>query len=108
MPDQDWVRAAYCLRPTFFRAPVRLQQHDGRNSAPAGPFRLILCRNLVFTCFNPDLQLACLEKLGSVLEPYGYLIVGVREQLPESPGFTAVSRRPGIYRKSTTATDAAN
>lgn len=89
----------YCLRPTF-RAPVRFRLHDIRDQAPAGPFHLVLCRNLVFTYFDRDLQLACLENLGRALLPDGYLIVSVREQLPEAPGFATFSRRLGIYRKT--------
>lgn len=92
----------YCLRPAF-RTPVRFRQHDIRSPPPENSFHLILCRNLVFTYFDHDLQLACLEHLGNTLLPKGYLIVSVHEQLAETPGFSVVSRRLGIYRKTTTA-----
>lgn len=97
----------YCLRPAF-KAPVRFQLHDIRGPVLEGPFHLILCRNLVFTYFDQELQLACLENLATALVPEGYLIVSPREQLPEAPGFTAESRRLGIYRKTTSVTKAGN
>jgi len=89
----------YDLRQRY-RAPVRFLQHDIRSKPPAGPFHLILCRNLVFTYFSPELQRRCLQDLHRVLAPDGYLIVSPREQLPEpTTGFTAVSRRLGVYRR---------
>jgi len=43
--------------------------------------------------------LACLQQLQQVLAPRGYLIVSVREQLPEQADcFVPISRRLGIYR----------
>jgi chemotaxis protein methyltransferase CheR len=39
-----------------FRAAVELQQADIRRSLPDGMFRLMLCRNLVFTYFDEALQ----------------------------------------------------
>lgn len=90
----------YCLRPAY-RDPVRFEEHDIRTPAPSGaPFHLILCRNLVFTYFDRDLQSTCLENLRNSLLPGGYLIIGVHEQLPEPPGFVSVSSRLGIYRKN--------
>ena len=90
----------YCLRPAY-RTPVHFSEHDIRTPAPAGgPFHLILCRNLVFTYFDHDLQAACLEGLRDSLTTDGYLIVSVHEQLAEAQGFAAVSRRLGIYRKT--------
>ncbi len=96
-------RDSYCLKPAC-KVAVRFRLHDVRSPAPDGPFHLILCRNLVFTYFAPDLQQACLEKFGRALEPGGYLIISGREQLPEPTAFTAVSRRLGIYRKTPTVT----
>jgi chemotaxis protein methyltransferase CheR len=89
----------YCLRP-LYKKPVRLRQHDIRAPLPEGPFHLILCRNLVFTYFDRELQLTCLKNFAESLLPGGYLIVSVREQPAETPGFTAVSRRLGIYQKT--------
>jgi len=89
----------YCLRP-LYKKPVRFRQHDIRTPFPEAHFHLILCRNLVFTYFDRELQLTCLKNFSNSLFPGGYLIVSVREQPAEIPCFTAVSRRLGIYRKA--------
>jgi chemotaxis protein methyltransferase CheR len=88
LPEQ-WVDSAFerageemCLRPSF-REGVELLQQDIREEMPAGPFHLILCRNLVFTYFNSGLQIRILGELLERLAPGGYLILGAHESLPE-------------------------
>jgi chemotaxis protein methyltransferase CheR len=44
-----------CLRDAF-KKPVRIVRHDIRSPAPAGPFDLVLCRNLAFTYFDLELS----------------------------------------------------
>lgn len=72
----------YCLRDGF-RAPVRLLQQDVREEMPAGPFELILCRNLVFTYFERSLQATLLTRMLDRLMPGGFLVLGGHESFPE-------------------------
>ncbi len=55
---------------------------DIRSEAPAGPFDLILCRNLVFTYFDADTQVRCLPRLLANLGPHGWLFTGSHEAVP--------------------------
>lgn len=106
---QDWVRAAFdtvdgsfCLRSEF-RVGVTLTRQDVRRDMPPGPFDLILCRNLVFTYFELDLQAALLSRMLERLHRGGYLVLGGHETLPpgswplESPlgGLAIHQRVPG-------------
>jgi chemotaxis protein methyltransferase CheR len=91
LPD-DWVDAAfavrdaaeepYCLRPAY-RHAIDWKQQDIRETMPDGPFDLILCRNLVFTYFDADLQCTCLHRMLARLAPRGLLLLGKHESLPE-------------------------
>jgi chemotaxis protein methyltransferase CheR len=85
------------LQPTF-RTPVRFVQQDIRRQIPEGPFDLILCRNLVFTYYQPELQVQILWRISEALAPYGALVVGTHEALPEE-GDQWQSQAPGIYVK---------
>jgi chemotaxis protein methyltransferase CheR len=64
------------------RGPVSLALGDVRDGTPAGPFHLILCRNLVFTYFDEELQLEVGGRLIDALCPYGALVVGGHEMVP--------------------------
>ena len=66
-----------------FRQDVRFLQQDIRSELPEGKFDIILCRNLVFTYFQDDLQKEVLKHIMSKLIPGGYLIIGNHESLPE-------------------------
>jgi chemotaxis protein methyltransferase CheR len=103
----DWREAAfyartedcYCLRPEYKRH-VTFRQHDVRDSAPDGPFQLILCRNLVFTYFEHGLQCELAQGLWESLVAGGMLVLGVHESLPaDTSGFLVCHERLGIYRK---------
>ncbi len=74
----------YRLRDRF-RGAVEFRLQDLRRQMPAGPFQLILCRNLTFTYFEVDLQLTVLSDLLARLAAGGYLVVGSHEQLPSGP-----------------------
>ena len=50
------------LRPEL-RQAVRFLKQDIRDAMPEGPFELILCRNLVFTYFEPRLQHELMPRL---------------------------------------------
>jgi chemotaxis protein methyltransferase CheR len=64
------------------RARVALRCQDLRTAAPAGPFHLILCRNMAFTYFAPPLQRTIAARLAALLVPGGALLVGRDERLP--------------------------
>ena len=76
-------------------------QQDIRETAPAGPFHLVLCRSLVFTYFDDALQRAILRRMTERLIPGGALVIGALETLPEDvSGLEAWSTRQlGVYRK---------
>jgi chemotaxis protein methyltransferase CheR len=89
---------SYRLREEF-RADVELRQEDIRKVMPVGPFDLILCRNLVFTYFEQELQREILAELVKRLVSGGALLVGSHESLPE---LALVARSPvaaGLYRR---------
>lgn len=71
----------FCLRERFTRA-VELRREDVREVMPAGPFLLILCRNLVFTYFDEKLQRRLLHRILERLAPGGRLVLGAHEELP--------------------------
>jgi chemotaxis protein methyltransferase CheR len=95
-----------CLDESF-RAGVDFRLQDVRREHPEGPFDLILCRNLVFTYFEPALQRELQSKLADCLVPGGALVVGAHETT--LPGdFEPWLERAGVYervepRSSTTA-----
>jgi chemotaxis protein methyltransferase CheR len=73
---------AYRLRARFRRS-VRLGRHDIRQSPPGGPFDLVLCRNVAFTYFEPELQHEVAARLAASIRPRGALVLGAHETLPE-------------------------
>lgn len=103
----DWRDAAftrdeerYCLKPDFM-GRIQFMQQDVRETNPAETFDLVLCRNLVFTYFEEDLQRNILDRMRVVLKPDGALVIGIHERLPEGfAGFSEWSPKFRIYRKS--------
>jgi chemotaxis protein methyltransferase CheR len=94
----------YCLDPVYKRS-VDFQCEDIREALPDGPFDLILCRNLVFTYFDPELQTIIRDRMWDRLKPGGALVTGVHEVLQEGKqDFEIWSARLGIYRKGRTNT----
>jgi chemotaxis protein methyltransferase CheR len=90
----------FCLRASL-KENVTFRAGDIRTAMPEGDFRLILCRNLVFTYFEEHLQRSVLEGMLEKLLPGGILVIGVHEKLP--PGFTALvpeGRTPGVFRRA--------
>jgi chemotaxis protein methyltransferase CheR len=86
---ETWQRSAFeqtdgefCLRRPF-RKGVRFAHGDVRRSLPAGPFDLVLCRNLVFTYFVDSLQRDILVHLHAQMHDGAALVVGIHESLPE-------------------------
>jgi chemotaxis protein methyltransferase CheR len=92
----------YCLQTAFMR-PVLLVEHDVRTPAPATSLHLILCRNLVYTYYERDLQLEITTRLHAALRPGGVLVLGSHETLPVGvTGFTPLPDRHWIYTKALT------
>ena len=67
-----------------FKENIEFLPQDIRKQLPEGYFDVILCRNLVFTYFDQDLQKLILEKLLNHLFGGGFLIIGMHEKLPFS------------------------
>ena len=94
------VGEVFHLMPAF-RNDVAFRALDIRQRQPDGPFDLILCRNLAFTYFTPDLQVEVLRQIVARLAPGGYLAIGAHERLPEAAGgLDQVTPHLPIYRKA--------
>jgi chemotaxis protein methyltransferase CheR len=103
---QEWREPVFSRSGTFytvkepFRENIEFMRQDIREQLPAGPFHLILCRNLVFTYFEEPLQREILERIAERLVPGGVLVIGLHETIPK--GVTAVAPYDNarcIYRK---------
>lgn len=82
-----------------FRQGVHFFRQDIRKEWPAGPFQLILCRNLVFTYFEPALQREVLSKMLPRLAAGGAIVVGRRESVPpETSELEDWNPSLGVYR----------
>jgi chemotaxis protein methyltransferase CheR len=87
-----------CLRDDY-RRRLTLRRHDVRHGIPDGPFDLVLCRNLAFTYFEPELQLAVGRAIADSLRPAGALVIGAHESLPAGlDGLEPWSESEGVYR----------
>ncbi len=90
----------YCLQTTFMQ-PVLFVEHDARTPPPATSLYLILCRNLVYTYYELDLQQEITALLHAALRPGGVLVLGSHETLPAGiTGFTPLSDKRWIYKKN--------
>ena len=88
LPPQ-WITAAFaqaddslCVR-TEFRTGIEFVRGDICSEMPSGPFDLVLCRNLVFTYFEQEVQVRLLERMLHRLVAGGLLVLGGHEALPE-------------------------
>jgi chemotaxis protein methyltransferase CheR len=96
----------YCLREAF-RALVTFERQDLREVIPDGCFDLILCRNVVLTYFEPQLQHRLVRRLAAALHPGGALVVGIHEPVPQSIRELAPwPRARAVFRKLPIAPDA--
>jgi len=75
--------ALFCLRERF-RRDVEFETSDLAAEVPGHMFDLILCRNLAFTYFGPELAQRVLERLATRLHPGGALVIGIHERLPQT------------------------
>jgi chemotaxis methyl-accepting protein methylase len=88
------------LKPEY-RARVEFAVYDLREGSPEGSFDVVLCRNVVFTYFDEELQREVAERLAASLRPGGALVVGAHETLPEGlEGLEPWSAFHGIYRRA--------
>lgn len=94
------VKGWYHIRE-IYKTDIEFLQQDIRDEMPAGPFHLILCRNLVLTYFDEDLQRNIMEKIVEKLMPGGIFVVGSHEKPP--PGIDNLvpyDHHPLIYVKT--------
>ncbi|MBW1878571.1 MAG: chemotaxis protein CheR [Deltaproteobacteria bacterium] len=90
----------WALREAF-RVGVRFLEQDVRYQVPAGPFDLVLCRNLAFTYFTPVLQRAVAARIAGALVAGGALVVGCHEAVPpEAPLVPWEGVRSVYYRRT--------
>jgi chemotaxis protein methyltransferase CheR len=88
-----------CLKDEY-RTSVMFRVQDIRECAPEGTFHLILCRNLVFTYFDENLQREAMLRLTASLTSGGALLIGNLESVPDgSWGLEPWSKGLGTYRK---------
>lgn len=76
------LRARFASERDALRGRITFLVQDLRREAPAGPFDLVLCRNVAFTYFDASLQREVLARIESVLAPGGELVIGKGERLP--------------------------
>jgi chemotaxis protein methyltransferase CheR len=101
----EWRQAAF--RPTpdgqeldpSLRSMVGWLCQDCRETAPAGPFDLVLCRNLAFTYYESSLQLEVARRLAAVLRPGGALVLGAHERLPEAAAAFEPTPHRAVFRR---------
>jgi chemotaxis protein methyltransferase CheR len=66
-----------------FRKGVSFREEDILGEMPDGRFELIFCRNLVFTYFDEETQVALLPRfLDRLVAGTGWLVLGGHEELP--------------------------
>ena len=82
----------FCVKQKHRRG-ITFAKQDIRMAMPPGPFDLVLCRNLVLTYFEPELQRRVLTNMTARLRPGGFLVIGAHESLPE--GITGYAPLPG-------------
>lgn len=88
----------FCLREAF-RAGVEFERRDLLAEPPQQIFDLVLCRNLAFTYFGPDLARGALDLIVSRLRPGGALVIGIHERLSQGAGgFSAWPECRAVFR----------
>ncbi|UCF04508.1 MAG: chemotaxis protein CheR [bacterium] len=83
----------YVIRDEYRKGMEYIEQ-DIRRNLPAGPFHLVMCRNLVWTYFEESLQRELLYRITERLTPVGFLVTGSHETLPEKESITLRTRIP--------------
>ncbi len=92
--------AKFVLKDAF-REHVHFELRDVRDGLPDHRYVLVLCRNLVFTYYDPPLQKQILARLKQHMVPAGVLVVGGHELLPEDDiDFVPWRGAKGIFLRS--------
>jgi chemotaxis protein methyltransferase CheR len=110
LPD-NWKRncferkeGEFCLESQF-KKPVTFSEQDIRYEKPAGKFDLILCRNLVATYFEHELQTKVFRDISDRLNPGGYLLLGKNEKADALPPDIKIQdRHERVFYKSRDST----
>ncbi len=80
---------------------IEFLRQDLRETMPAGPFDLILCRNVLFTYYASPLREQLAERIVERLRPGGALVVGIHESPPaELRGVQPWPRLRAVYRRA--------
>ena len=89
----------------IFREGIRFLLQDIRREQPAGPFDLILCRHVVFTYFDQEVQEEVSRQMVARLRAGGALVIGKQESLPPSTNRDLQILQPhsGIYVRRSAA-----
>jgi chemotaxis protein methyltransferase CheR len=102
---EAWLRAAfeqrqgdYFVRESFRRG-VEFRRQDIRTESPEESFCLLLCRNLVFTYFDEEMQKSLLLSMLGKLASGGALVVGRGESFPADAPVDLWDPDLGVYRK---------
>ncbi len=74
----------FCLKSQF-KKPVTFLEQDIRYNKPGGTFDLILCRNLVATYFDYELQKKVFRDIAEKMYPGAYLVLGKNEKMDALP-----------------------
>jgi chemotaxis protein methyltransferase CheR len=113
---QGWIDEAFVPEGeeirlgAAFRRRVKFILQDIREGMPPGPFDLLLCRNLVFTYFEPSLREEVLGRMLELIPDGGLLVLGSHETVPagrewplERPfGGLPIYRRIGVEARGAT------
>jgi chemotaxis protein methyltransferase CheR len=83
------------------REGIRWQVHDlTADAPPARDFHLVFLRNNLLTYYRDEIVKAALPAIADRLVPGGYLVIGRKEQLPDSlTGFHPLRSVSCLYRK---------
>lgn len=97
---QAFVRqeGQWCL-PAARRTGVTILLQDVRKEMPEGPFDLILCRNVVLTYLDSEVQRPLLPRLLERLLAGGAFVIGRHEALPPTDELAAWRASLGIFRR---------
>jgi len=102
----DILQAGFDRKNSFYQIKrqytedIRFLQQDIRRDMPAGPFDIILCRNLVFTYFDQQVRNSLTTEILHRLRLGGYLIIGANERLPdENLNVKQIKKGAPVYRK---------
>ncbi len=89
----------YRINPEY-RRNITFVGQDIRTEQPDGPLDLVLCRNLVFTYFDEELQSQLQERIVATMRDGAALVLGIHEELPvDTRGLCAWFDKQRIYRR---------